>query len=277
MKSSYDIGRVFGIPIRVHITLVLCLPIIAMQFSRAFEAASLFWGLIMAVGLFASVALHELGHSVVALRKGCRVRQILLLPIGGIAQMEQLPSRPADEFHIAIAGPAVSFVLALAGWFGSSLFVNLGLPSVAFALFILGLMNLMLVLFNMLPSFPMDGGRIFRAWMTPRVGRVEATRIASKIGRFMAILFGIYAIFHFNMFLLIIAVFIYMSAGAEYRMVLMQQRFTQRPQGSWGIPSQETERANDEIEVGPPPYARTSSSRKGNRTGVFEELFNKWK
>ena len=113
MSKSTHIVTVFGIPIRVHITLWILLPLIAINLAHSMGSFSLFWGLLAAVGLFTSVALHELGHSIVALAKGCRVREILLLPIGGMAQLDRMPSRPSDEFQIAIAGPAVSLLLAL--------------------------------------------------------------------------------------------------------------------------------------------------------------------
>jgi Zn-dependent protease len=245
-----------GIPIRVHLTLVILLLFVA--FTRGLA------GILIAVGVFASVALHELGHSWVAIRKGCTVREIMLLPIGGVAKMSHIPSRPTDEFLVAAAGPLVSFLLAILFWlltgtgFFSQFFINL---------FII---NLMLCLFNLLPSFPMDGGRIFRAFMTPRIGRLKATALAARIGRIMAVAFGIFGLFNVQLMLILIAIFIYNAAGAEYRSVyaqhMSQEWFTVEPQA--------------DIHVSPPPYARKASpvwKRWKNKTNAFfNDLFKNW-
>ena len=248
MKSAYQIARVFGIPVKVHLSLIVLLPLIALS-----VAGSLFWGLIAAAGLFLSVALHEVGHSLVAMRKGGRVREILLLPIGGMARLERLSPRPRDEIRIAAAGPAVSGVLALlffalalgASWIGLGFFTAI--------LFWLAAINLMLALFNLLPSFPMDGGRIFRAWLTPRKGRVEATRVAAALGRGMAILFGIAGLWTGAWVLVAIAVFVYISAGAEYRLVRAREN-ARRVGGfpGFGPPPSRVEEVA--ARVGPPPY-----------------------
>jgi len=280
--TSYQIAKIFGIPIRAHITLVILLPLFAVDFARALHTHSLLWGLLAAVGLFASVALHELGHSVVAIRKHCRVREILLLPIGGVAQLDQMPSRPRDEFQMAIAGPLVSAVLAVLGWFGGSAVFNLGFHNLGRVLSLLGGVNLMLFLFNLLPSFPMDGGRIFRSWLTPRVGRLVATGIAAKIGRFMALVFGVLAVIHFNLFLLLIAIFIYQAAGAEYRMVRIQEASRGSPFATWTSPEKTSPYQDGEIEVGPPPYrtGRTSTSFVRPiraQHDLFDDLFQKWR
>ena len=280
--SSFQIAKVFGIPIRAHITLLIVLPLIGFDYAQAMGNHSFFWGLITAVGLFASVVLHELGHSVVAIRKGCRPREILLLPIGGVAQMDRMPTRPLDEFQVAIAGPAVSLFLALAGWGLADLFATLGMTRPALALSLLSGVNLMLVLFNLLPSFPMDGGRIFRAWLTPRVGRLMATHIAAKVGRFMAIVFGVIGLFQLNIFLILIAFFIYQAASSEYRMVRIQEASRKGLFGQ-GMPTREPWTYEDrEITVSPPPFRRGETSRifvKPLRAqhDLFDDLFDKWR
>lgn len=282
LGGSYQIGRVYGIPIRVHLTLLIVLPIIAIDFSQLLGRGSFVWGLVAAVGLFASVALHELGHSLVALRKGCRARQILLLPIGGMAQLDRMPSHPRDEFQVAIAGPAVSLFLAGAGWFGGIVLARLGMPRPALVVSLLGAINLMLVLFNLLPSFPMDGGRIFRAWLTPRLGRLLATSIAAKVGRFMAIVFGIVGLLKVNIFLILIAIFIYQAAGAEYRMVRIQEASRHQQYGPWAPPIEKIWPYEDEIIVSPPPYRRGPASTFFVRPirmqhDLFDDLFEKWR
>jgi Zn-dependent protease len=253
IKRSYLLTRVMGIPVRVHITLIILL--IILTFSSGLL------GLLYAVALFASVALHELGHSWVAIRKGCHVREIMLLPIGGVAKMSNIPSRPMDEFLVAAAGPLTSLILAvLFGWLGQFFFLFISLRNV----------NLMLCLFNLLPSFPMDGGRIFRAFMTPRLGRLKATALAARIGRIMAVAFGIFGLYHGNFILILIAIFIYQAAGAEYRAVYMQQM----SQG-WFTGGQPAD-----IEVSPPPYARKAPpfwARWKNKTNsFFNDLFKNW-
>jgi Zn-dependent protease len=229
IKRSYLLTTVTGIPVRVHITLIILL--IILTFSSGL------FGLLYAVALFASVALHELGHSWVAIRKGCHVREIMLLPIGGIAKMDHIPMRPRDEFLVAAAGPLTSLLVAvLAGWLGRFAFPFISLRNV----------NLMLCFFNLLPVFPMDGGRIFRAFMTPRLGKLKATALASRIGRILAVAGGIFGLINGNFFLVVIAIFIFQSAGAEYRAVYMQQMSR-----DWFTDGQPAD-----IEVSPPPYAR---------------------
>ncbi|MBU1693938.1 MAG: site-2 protease family protein [Verrucomicrobia bacterium] len=279
--NAFKIARVWGIPISVHVTLVIVLPIIALSIARG-TGISFLWGLAGAVGFFASVVLHELGHSLVALRKGCRVREIMLLPIGGVAQLDRMPTRPLDEFHVAIAGPVVSLGLYVAGRLLASLAAGIGLHSAARVLAILSSVNLMLALFNLLPSFPMDGGRIFRAWLTPKLGRLLATQIASGVGRFMALVFGIIALFQFNPFLLLIALFIYQAAGAEYRMVRLQEAArTWNPQ-PWSTAEPAWPGSDEEITVSPPPYARRHTSAHITRPlqaqqEWFDNLFEKWR
>lgn len=270
IKRSYLLTTVMGIPVRTHITLILLLPFLALQFMPLFGVARFFFSLLCAAGVFVCVALHELGHSWVAIRKGCRVHEIMLLPIGGVAKMINIPSRPKDEFLVAFAGPATSALLALLCHLIGMGFVLLGLPSLAMLFLILSYVNLLLFLFNLLPSFPMDGGRIFRAFMTPRIGRLRATALAARIGRIMAVAGGIFGLFHGNFILVLIAIFIYQAAGAEYRAVYAQQMsqdwFTIEPQA--------------DIYVSPPPYARHVApvwkKWKNKTNAFFNDLFKNW-
>jgi len=280
--GSFQIAKVFGIPIRAHITLLIVLPLIGLDYAQAMGDHSFFWGLITAVGLFASVLLHELGHSVVAIRKGFRPREILLLPIGGVAQMDRMPTRPLDEFQVAIAGPAVSLLLALTGWGSAEMFARVGMARPSLALSMIGAVNLMLVLFNLLPSFPMDGGRLFRAWLTPRLGRLMATQIAAKVGRFMAIVFGVIGLVKLNIFLILIAFFVYQAAGSEYRMVRIQEASRKGPFGPWMPTDKPWTYENGEITVSPPPFRRGGTSHifvKPLRAqhDLFDDLFDKWR
>lgn len=281
-SSAIQIGRLWGIPIRVHITLLIVLPVIALNYAWALTPPSLIWGLLAAVGLFASIALHEVGHSLVSAYAGCPARDILLLPIGGLAQLECLPRNPADEFRVAIAGPAVSLMLAIFFGMAGALTGGLKLFRLGQVLSLLGTLNLWLVIFNLLPSFPMDGGRIFRAWLTRYVGRLTATRIATSIGRFLAVVLGVFGFFVGNVFLIVIAIFIYQAAGAEYRMVRIQEAGRFRMSGPWISLNDEWPYEEGEIEVGPPPYARRSPMYFVVRPlraqhDLFDELFEKWR
>lgn len=252
IKRSYLLTRIIGIPIRMHIALVILMIFVALKFGIG--------GILYAAGIFLSVALHELGHSWVAIRKGCKVREIMLLPIGGVAKMDNLPVRPADEMLVAAAGPLTSLLLAfLFDWLGQFVFLFLSLRNV----------NLMLCFFNLLPVFPMDGGRIFRAFMTPRLGRLQATALAARIGRILAVAGGIFALFQGNVFLIIIAVYIYQAAGAEYRGIYAQQI------------SQEwfTAEQSADVEVSPPPYARRTPAAwelwKNKTSTLLNNLFRR--
>lgn len=280
VKSSYNLGTVLGIPVRVHLSLIVLLPLLASMLSTGSGFLALFFGLIMAVGLFGSVALHELGHSVVALRYGCQVRQILLLPIGGIAQLQDMPRRAQAEFWIAIAGPAVSVAL----WILCDLLAA-GLQSFGFTAFAIvtaniGMINMILALFNMIPAFPMDGGRILRSLLQPKVGRLKATEWCAGIGRMLAMMFGIYALFHGQLISVAVAIFIYIAAGAEYKQVLAQhaqeQGFSGTPFAFGASPRHRPPDTTiddiDDIEVGPPPYAKRTRPNPSARTG-FRRFF----
>lgn len=278
MANSYSIGKIFDIPVRVHVTLLLFLPLFALSFAPVAGLSGLLYGALGAVGLFASVVLHEVGHSLVARAKGSRILEILLLPIGGMARLNQLPRRPADEIQTALAGPAVSVVLGIAGiWFAPLLApVN---PILAFLVAELGRINLFLAIFNLIPSFPMDGGRVFRAFLTPHLGRLAATRLAATVGRGFAWLFGIFAILPLfsggpiRFSLLLIAFFIHQAATAEARLAEAEADYARRQSqegGLWQIPE-------SDIHVGPPPYAHPRPDPRAAARGIFDDLLDKWR
>jgi Zn-dependent protease len=230
---------------------------------------------LLLLGVIASILLHELGHCFVALRTGCRVREILLMPIGGVAQMEQIPRRPRDEFLMAIGGPVVSVVLAVLG-------ISLGVALARFGLapmgpdnvlFALGVINCGLVLFNMLPAFPMDGGRVLRALLSTRIGRLRATAIAAKLGKIFAIGFGLYALFSESVqtgqgvALLVIAFFIYRAADYEYRIVQYQETFQPFAYDFFWPPERPPDSGSQggDVVVGPPPYRKGPDERTSIR------------
>lgn len=216
--QSFKIIKIMDIPIELHITFLLLL-----------LAVYYFWGIggfILYLFLFSSVVLHELGHSFVAKKYGVHIEKILLLPIGGMAIMDKIPEE--GEFKIAIAGPIVSMILGvlflvLSSFYDISL---LKINSMEYSLFsTVGILNIFLGLFNLIPAFPMDGGRILRALISGKIGYLKATKIASSIGQlFSMIMFG-YGIISFNIILILIAVFIYFGAQQEYTALITYRIF----------------------------------------------------
>jgi Zn-dependent protease len=255
--SSYEISRVHGIPIRVHITLLVFLPVMAMYFSERVGLPLLLSAGIMAL-FFCSVALHELGHALIAMREGCGVRQILLLPIGGVAELSHIPDRPAAEIKIAVAGPIVSLGIAIITGLVALGFYLLGMPLLFEICAILSAVNTGLSLFNLLPSFPMDGGRVLRAYLSRRLGRLEATRIAARIGQGMAGLFLLIGLVRLDFVLVAIAIFIFFAARSEDRFVRWENIRSRHP-GIGG--AQAPPLATEDVVVGPPPFAPRQRSK----------------
>jgi len=240
-RHALSIGCVLGIPIRLHISLLIALPFIMSYFpSKSFGLR-----LVGAVGLFMSVALHELGHSVVAQAKGIRIIEIMLYPFGGAAMMSSIPKRPLDEVLVAVAGPAVSFLLAVTG-IGLYIFYKIPLTLE------LGIINLGLFIFNLIPAFPMDGGRVLRALLSMKIGRLKATKMAANIGSFFSLLFVVGGLFYLHDFMLaFIGGYIYFVGQAEYRMV--RQAYQTDPIS--------TLHRDIFVEVSPPPYVEKKSFR----------------
>lgn len=229
MARSVTVLTVKGIPVRLHLTFLLVLPLFAYLMARAYftppqqawpDNAAWVWGTLLAVGLFASVLLHEFAHSFMAMHEGVHVRHITLLPIGGVSAFDEIPREPGKELRITLVGPLTNFVIGLP----LLAIVLTGLvPEVAPGLrrFLLSLagVNLALGVFNLfLPAFPMDGGRILRAALATRMPRARATRIASVVGQGLALLmgaFGLLTLGNGGWLMLLIAVFIFTGARAE--------------------------------------------------------------
>jgi Zn-dependent protease len=228
MSWSLRIASVRGIAIRVHLSFVLILLIGAVHYGVPYGGAGAAFGVLFMLALFACVVLHELGHSLVAQQFGVEVREILLLPIGGVARLGREPSRPLHELLIAVAGPLVnvglSILLALlaAGWLGIGWLLDggffqslLGAPSATTLLASLLFANVALAVFNMLPALPMDGGRVFRALLAMMLGKFRATLIAATVGQVMAAGLAIFGIYTGNLILALIGGFVFFGASQE--------------------------------------------------------------
>ncbi len=236
MRISWKLGRVAGIKLYLHPTFLLVLLPGITPFSP-----------LLTLSLFGCVLLHELGHAFMARQFGIETLDITLYPIGGVARLERMPRAPGAELLIALAGPAVNFAIVAA---------LLGLESLKIGGFesglgrgsffgVLMLANLVLGAFNLIPAFPMDGGRVLRALLSGWLGRIQATSIAASIGRGLALLFGIYSFLNFaafpqNLIHVGLAAFIYAVAGAEEASVLAEERrrayYGSQSQSEWAVP-----------------------------------------
>ncbi len=233
MGGSIKLFSVRGIAIKMHVTFPLILVWAAFQFGpasgRGWEGAA--FGVIVTLLLFAIVVLHELGHSFVALGYGVPIRQIVLLPIGGVAQMGRMPDTPAQELAVAIAGPAVNLalgvvLLAVAPLIGVPLnprrlllgLQQMGQLDLAAVFTYIFAANIFIAVFNLLPAFPMDGGRVLRALMATWLGGRRATSVAVIVGQSLAFLMGFWGFFQGNLFLILIALFIFFGASQEGQM-----------------------------------------------------------
>lgn len=220
MRWSWRLGALAGIPVYVHATFALLLAWIALSHVlQGHGIMQMAGGLLLVFSIFACIVLHELSHALTAKRFGIRTREITLLPIGGVARLERMPDKPAQELLVALAGPITSFAIAgalfaIVALLGSPLGLQdlqvVGGPFLTKLMWI----NVTLAAFNLLPAFPMDGGRVLRAALALRIDRNKATEIATRIGQGMALLLGTIGLF-FNPFLVLIAVFVWIGAKSE--------------------------------------------------------------
>ncbi len=216
MKYSFKIGSAWGIPIELHITFVLLMGAVLVLFYPEL------YSFVLILFLFVFVVFHELAHSVVARHYGIKVRKIILYPIGGVSEIEEIPENPSIEWRMAISGPLTSFLMG-AVLLALSQLVLIEIPVATFApalstagnlMLDLALLNFTLGAFNLIPAFPMDGGRVFRALLAERMKFSDATKYAAYIGRLFGIIMVVAGIFY-NFWLILIGVFIYIGASEE--------------------------------------------------------------
>jgi Zn-dependent protease len=234
MRWQWKLGTFAGIDVFVHATFLLLIGWIGYSHWLQYGTiAKVIEGILFILVLFLCVVLHEYGHALTARRYGIKTRDITLYPIGGVARLERLPDKPIEELWVALMGPAVNVVIA------AILFVYLTLTrglvpmtdlTVASGSFVARVMavNISLVLFNLIPAFPMDGGRVLRALLAMRMDYVRATQIAANIGQGLAFLFGLAGLFG-NPFLLFIAFFVWIGASQEASMVQMRNSISGIP------------------------------------------------
>lgn len=225
MRGSWRIGQLAGIGIFVHWTFLILPVLVAFStFSAGGGLAAVSSAVLLVLAIFGCVVLHEMGHALAARRYGVPTRDITLLPIGGVARLERMPTQPSQELVIALAGPAVNVVIATVLFFALALMGNIEqVFSVSFLagpfLARLMLANVVLVAFNLLPAFPMDGGRVFRSILAMFMRYDRATDIAAGLGQMMALLFLVLGVFVFsNWSLLLVALFVFIAARSESAM-----------------------------------------------------------
>ncbi len=230
MKGSLNLGRVSGIKIKVHWTFLFIIIWVAfIEINQGGNLQSVLFNIALILVVFLCVVLHELGHALTAQHFGVKTKKITLLPIGGIASLEKIPEEPKQELLVAVAGPFVNVVIALILYFIvpvqqfladnlTNIIENLNALTLTNFFFYLFVVNVMLVLFNLIPAFPMDGGRVLRAFLAMNMGRVKATQIAAVIGQSIAIVFLLLGMLY-NPFLILIALFVFVGAYGENKMV----------------------------------------------------------
>jgi len=258
MNGAYKLGSPFGIGLYVHWTFGLLLAFLLISGAGLGAVA-------FVLAIFACVTLHEYGHALAARHYRIPTDSITLYPIGGVARLANMPPDPKQELVIALAGPAVNVVIAallfpLAFLFSSDFTALIpGAPGGFIAQLVA--VNVTLVLFNMIPAFPMDGGRVFRAILSMRRSYASATDIAARTGQAIAVAFGIYGLFSPNFLLVFIAIFIYIAAGAERRSAFLRERFGPPP-------PQPVPTGDPDWEVLPPEPAPRRDPAAGSRNST---------
>jgi Zn-dependent protease len=236
LGNSLHIGTFAGIPVKIHWTFgLLLLLVVYMGYSEGMSLIGISWYLLTIMALFVCVVLHEYGHALTARKYGVKTRDIILSPIGGVARLERMPEKPMQEFLIAIAGPLVNVAIAVLLLL---IFLVFAIPdpigiengigdfqNPVNVLRTLLYINIVLFLFNLVPAFPMDGGRILRSLLSLKFGRLKATKIATFIARGFAILFFAVGLYFGQFILAIIGIFVYFMSGSESKQIGIEASF----------------------------------------------------
>lgn len=263
MSWSFSIGRLFGSELRVHATFFLLLAWIGAAAWISAGPSDAIVNVAFILALFACVIAHEFGHALMARHFGIRTPDITLLPIGGMARLEKMPDKPGQEIAVALAGPAINVLI----W--ATITIVLGVHADIESLqsledtsegFLarLAAVNLFLVIFNMIPAFPMDGGRVLRAVLATRLDRVRATLLAARAGQVIAFLFAFWGLTVGNPLLLLIAVFVFMAAAAESSDVALHASAHDVPARDAMITSFESLAPDDTLETAARSLVRTT-------------------
>jgi Zn-dependent protease/predicted transcriptional regulator len=233
MRWSLNIGKIFGINFRIHITFffLLFFIFISVLTQRGLPKALL--AVLFICAVFGCVLIHEIGHSLIASRFGKEARSIILLPIGGMATMEEMPEKPAQEIIMSLIGPFINLAIALLLYLLVGSWTGIGVPDLypdSLKTFLAGLIgvNVMLAVFNLVPAFPMDGGRVLRAILAIKLDYVKATSAAVFVGQAIAMFLIFFGIF-FNWWLALIGLFLYIGAGSERQHVILRSFLHQVP------------------------------------------------
>ena len=241
MKTNYRLPfDILGIPIKLNVSFLIFLPVLAWIIGRQIDVYieilglgidptvisqgtnAFLVGLFAAISLFIGVTIHELGHSIFAMRYGVKIESINLYVLGGVAQLEEIPNRPGEEAKMALAGPVTSFILGGIFWLLLT-FLDPGQAVPRFMLGFLFYVNVAVGIFNLIPALPLDGGRILRSLLSLKISHYRATEISTQISKFLAISMGIYGLLVFNIFLIVIAFFIYFGVTSEFQEMVLNR------------------------------------------------------
>jgi len=274
MSWSLPVFRVAGIQLRIHITFLLLIAWLAFGYYSQGGSAVAASRVIFVLLLFLCVVLHEFGHAFAAKAFGINTPDITLLPIGGVARLERMPEEPVQELIIAVAGPLVNVVIAL-GLFvvgGAQGLLNRSTVEGGGLIAQLLTINIILVLFNLLPAFPMDGGRVLRALLATRMSYARATQVAATVGQGFAFIFGFLGLFGPNPFLLFIALFVYIGASQEAALAQMKDVSRRFPVSSAMVREFRTLSENTTLEEAVDALLATSQ----HDFPVVDEIFQWW-
>lgn len=273
MRYTIGAGTYFGIPVRIHFTFPLILVAFGVDAGIDGGWIQALRAVVLILAVFVCVILHEFGHSLQVKRYGITVRDIVLLPIGGMARAERIPEEPWREIVVAISGPLVNF--ALVGIIAGVLFLQ-GASLTASDGFLIQLLfiNLVLGTFNLIPAYPMDGGRILRALLATRMSYLRATRVARAVGQIIAVLFVVIGFTYSSLIMLpVIAVFIFAGAMSEEKQIRIRHILTDRPVGDLLRKDRSVFRLEDSVASAfpdgqPSPPAIAATDETGAVTGA---------